>query len=194
MRASKTLLISAMALFLLAQGTDAHERTWPGKRLKNLWPETDKFTSRQVTLSAPQIEHLEKDGIKLGVEDKTPTFYLVQVKDKASGTLKTIGVILFVDEYGANGRMEISVGVTPANDVAKLDIWQHSENKKVAQADFLRQFIGKKHGDSFEAGKGYQPAPGAEVASEAVARAARKTLAIADAVFGKEESGKPPEQ
>jgi len=187
------LMFVATALFL-AQGLDAHERTWPGKRLKNLWPEGDKFTSKQVTLSAAQVEHLEKDGIKLGVEDKTPTFYFAQVKDKASGKLKTTGIILFVDEYGANGRMEISVGITPADEIAKIAIWQHSENKKVVQADFLGKFVGKKYGDSFEAGKGYQPVPGAEEASEAVARGARKALAIADAVFGKEESGKSPEK
>lgn len=193
MRASKTVLFLATALFF-AQGLDAHERIWPGQRLKNLWPEADKFTSKQVTLSAPQVEHLVKDGIKVDVEDKTPTFYYAQVKDKASGKLKTTGIILFVDEYGANGRMEISVGITPANEVAKIDIWQHSENKKVAQAGFLGQLVGRKHGDSFEVGKGYQPVPGAEEASAAVARAARKALAIADAVFGKEESGKPPEQ
>ncbi len=196
MRASKAflfLVFLATALFF-AQGVDAHERTWPGKRLKNLWPEADKFTSKQATLSVRQVEHLEKDGIKLGVEDKTPTFYFPQVKDKASGKLKTVGIVLFVDEYGANGRMEISVGITPADEVARIDIWQHSENKKVAQADFLGKFVGKKHSDSFEAGKGYQPVPGAEKASEAVARAARKALAIADAVFGKEESAKPSGQ
>ncbi|MDI6809057.1 MAG: hypothetical protein QME66_08775 [Candidatus Eisenbacteria bacterium] len=193
MRASKTFLFLATALFF-AQGLEAHERTWPGKRLKNLWPEANKFTSKQVTLSAPQVEHLEKDGIKLGVEDKSPTFYFAQVKDKASGKLTTTGIILFVDEYGANGRMEISVGITPTNEVAKIDIWQHSENKKVAQADFLGKLVGKKHGDSFEVGKGYQPVPGAEEASEAVARGVRKALAVADAVFGKGESGKPPAQ
>lgn len=173
-------------VFLFLSGAVAHERTWPAKRLQTTWPEVKKFSSKKVNLSPSQIKHLQEDGIKMGVEDRSPGFYLAQEKDKKTGIMETLGVIIFIDEYGANGKMEISVGMSAGGKVKKLHIWEHSEDKRVARKEFLGQFIGKSHTDSFEPGEGgYTPVEGAEKASEAVSRAVEKALAITQVVFGK---------
>lgn len=188
MRSAKMYLSLGMML-LLAPGAIAHERVWPGKRLASVWPEAARFTLKQVNLSASQFAHLEGDGITVGTEDKTPVFYFADRAGKGKGP-RTLGVVLFVDEYGDNGKMEISVGLTAQGAVEKLDIWEHSEAKSIASADFLNQFIGKTHADSLEAGKDYKPAAGAPKASAAVARAVKKALSITDAVFGQKAAGK----
>lgn len=187
MKLMRMWMLIGMAL-LLAQSAVAHERTWPAKRLKRTWREASKFTPKQVTLSASQIKHLEEDGVKVGVEDRSPTFYFAKKKGEKKGKLETLGVILFIDEYGKNGLMEVSVGMSSDGTVKKLDIWEHSENKRVADKEFLDQFVGKSHSDSFKPGKGYKPIKGAEEASAGVARAVLKALAITDAIFGKEEA------
>ncbi len=174
---------------LLLPSALAHERTWPAKRLQKTWPEAKKFSSKQVSLTPNQIKHLEEDGIRIGVEDKSPTFYYAERTDEKTGRKKTLGVIIFIDEYGANGKMEISVGMSAEGKIRRLHIWQHSEDRRVAGKKFLAQFIGKSHAGSFAPGEGgYTPVEGAGKASGAVARAAEKALAITDAVFGKATS------
>ena len=190
MRSTKTYLALGMML-LLAPCASAHERVWPGKRLASLWPEAARFTSKQVNLNTAQIAHLEEEGFTMGAEDKSPVFYFAN----GAGTGKSsriLGIILFVDEYGDNGRMEISVGLTSAGTVEKLDIWEHSEDKRVATADFLKQFIGKTHAAAFVAGQDYKPVEGARKASSAVALAVKKALSITDVVFGHQEIKKTP--
>lgn len=186
---SMKMCLALGILVLLAPYAMAHERVWPGKRLASLWPEAAKFTLKQVNLSAAQIAHLEADGITVGTEDKTPVFYFASGTGKGKSS-QTLGVVLFIDEYGDNGKMEISVGLTSQGAVRKLDIWEHSEAKSVSGAKFLEQFIGKTHSDTLEAGINYKPAEGALKASSAVARAVKKALSITDAVFGQKAAGK----
>ncbi|MBI5743584.1 MAG: hypothetical protein HY952_03460 [Elusimicrobia bacterium] len=163
-------MLLALGLMLLAQAAPAHDRAWPGKRLASLWPEAAKFTSKQINLSAAQTAQLEADGVTLGAEDKSPLFYFAGAAGKGK-TARTLGIILFIDAYGANGNMEISVGMTADGTVKELNIWEHSENKSVAADEFLKQFLGKKNSDSFKAGTDYKPAEGAQKASAAVALA-----------------------
>lgn len=182
-------VITTGILLLSAQYAPAHERAWPGKRLASLWPEAARFTSKQVNLSAAQAARLEAAGIRLGAEDKSPVFYFAGAAGKGKNA-RPLGIILFIDAYGANGNMEISVGMTADGAVAKLGIWEHSEDKRVAGGEFLGQFIGKKSSDSFQPGAGYKPAEGAQQASGAVALAVKKALSITGAVFGP-EAGAP---
>ena len=74
---------------------------------------------------------------------KTATVSLFHEKNK------TIGTIFFVDEYGDNGSMEISVAMGVDGLVKKVDIWEHSENALVTKEDFLKQFLGKTAKDFF---------------------------------------------
>ena len=187
---SRKMYLSLGIICLLASSAIAHDRAWPGKRLASLWPEAAKFTSKQVNLSAARIAQLEADGITLGAEDKSPVFYFANAAGKGKSA-RTLGIILFIDAYGANGNMEISVGMTADGTVKKLNIWEHSEDKGVAAEEFLNQFIGKKRSDSFKAGTDYKPAETARKASDAVALSVKKALGITDAVYGRKEAATP---
>lgn len=187
----KCLIFGLIVSFVLSAGNIllAHERTWPAKRLKRIYPEATKFTSKQVTLTTAQIVRIQKHkGIKIGVEDKSPTFYFAKQKSKVKkGKLELIGVIIFIDEYGANGKMEISVGMTPEGKIDRIDPWQHKEDKRITKKNFLEQFKEKDVDFDFHPGETVKLVKGAEKASLSVMRAAQKSLLIMDEVFRKKE-------
>lgn len=170
-----------LAVLLASSNASSHEKTWPEKRLKKLWSEAQSFTSKQISLTSVQIAELKNDNIQIGSEDRSPVFYFA----KASDQNKTIGVILFIDATGENGKIELSVGMGTDGQVKKIDLWEHSENQLVAKDAFLKQFSGKTSKDSFTADKDYKLVSGSEKASEAVAHAIRKALKITNIVFDK---------
>ncbi len=178
----KSMMVLSLTLILSAS---AHEKKWPEKRLRQVWPEATSFTSKQISLSPSQISELGSEGIKIGSEDRSPTFYFAQEKTSTSDKPKTVGIILFVDSFGANGKMEITVGMGSDAKTKKIDIWEHSENSLVAKEEFLKQFIGKTSKDSFVENKDYQPVKEANKASLAVANAVLKALKITNIIFEK---------
>jgi hypothetical protein len=182
----KNLLIFTVALFLtFTSYLEAHEKKWPEKRLRQSWPAAQSFTSKQMSLTSSQISLLKTEGVKIGTADQSPTFFFAQEKSPSSDTSKTLGIILFVDEYGANGLMEVSVAMGEDGQTKKIDIWEHSENPMISKDDFLKQFVGKSAKDSFVINKDYRPLSDATTASVAVARAVEKALKITNIVFGK---------
>jgi hypothetical protein len=178
------LLSTLLVVASLSVPAQAHDKSWPAKRLARTWDGADKFTSRQFALTGAQIAKIGKLGLEIGVEEKNPTLYFAQFKKDGSGEPATAGAIIFIDEYGANGLMEVSVGVNTEGAVTQLSLWEHSENKAIAADEFLEQFHGKTFSDSFEAGEGYAPAEGADKASAGVARAVHKALATIAVLYG----------
>lgn len=185
MQINKIYFVNLIIAFVVC-AAGAHEKKWPEKRLRQVWPEAQSFTSKQVTLTSNQISELKNEEIRIGSEDRNPTFYFAQKKETQSDKkAKTIGVILFLDEVGANGSMEISVAMGTDGRVKKIDIWEHSENALVAKDDFLKQFVGKNSRDLFIKNKDYKPVAEVEKASEAVAAGVKKALKISNIIFEK---------
>lgn len=178
-RKQSSLMIRVLLLpLLISVFAQAHEKQWPEKRLRQAWPNAQTFSSKQVTLDAGKISQLEGAGVKIRSEDRSPIFYFA--KDQAA---KPLGVIVFIDEFGANGKMEVSVAINGDGRIQKIDLWDQSENPAVAKDDFLKQFVGKTAKDSFAPNKDFKPAPDAIKASQAVASAANKALKITNLVF-----------
>lgn len=193
----KKLILALIIPIILSAGNTlfAHERTWPAKRLKNIYPEATKFTSKQVTLTARQIARIqEHKGIKIGVEDKSPTFYFahrkIKIKKKEKKKTELMGVIIFIDEIGAKGKMEITVGMTPKGKIDRMDLWKHKEDKRITGKKFLKQFKGKGVHFDFHPGHTVKLVKEAEKASLAVMRAAQKALLIMDEVYRKKKKKK----
>ena len=185
MNFKKVLFLFATLILVFSFSIGAHEKKWPEKRLRQVWPSAQSFTSKQISLTASQISKLINEGVEIRSEDRSPTFYFVQEKTPSADKVKTVGIILFVDGYGANGVMEISIAMGADGETKKIDIWEHSENSLVAKEDFLKQFLGKTSKSSFMASKDYQPVTEAAKASEAIAKAVEKALKITDIVFAK---------
>lgn len=169
-----TLLISPTAF--------GHQKGWPGKRLSQTYPEAAKFTSRQAGLSAEQIGRIEQAlGERMEAESRAPTFY--PAFNKAG---EKIGFVLFADQGGENGPIEMGVAVDPQGRVRHVVILSSREDKKISQPSFLDQFNGKSVKDSLKVGEDITPVAGSEKGSQAVANGVRKALLIKQEVFGEQ--------
>ncbi len=175
-------LIMIVAALLIGPNTSAHQKGWPGKRLSRTYPEAAKFTSRQGGLSAEQIGRIEQAlGERVEAESRAPTFY--PAFDKAG---EKIGFVLFADQSGENGPIEMGVAVDPQGKVRHVVIFSSREDKKISQPVFLDQFNGKTAKDPLKIGADITPVTGAEKASQAVANGVRKALLIKQEVFGEQ--------
>lgn len=178
------LVLIATIILILTSYLEAHEKKWPEKRLRQSWPSAQSFTSKQMSLTPSQISFLNTRGLRISSADQSPTFFFAQ-NSSTTGKTKTLGIIIFIDEYGANGLIEISVAMGEDGQTKNVDIWEHSENPLISKEDFLKQFVGKSSKDSFTINKDYTPVVDAIKASEAVARAVKKALEITNIVYGK---------
>ena len=185
MARNKILISTFVSLLLFCSTIFAHEKKWPERRLRQAWPEAQSFTSKQISLTSAQIFELNADGIKTDSNERSPNFYLAQAKDAKTKKLTNLGAILFIDEPGDNGVMEISVAMGNNGQIKKIDIWESSENPLISKDDFLKQFVGKSASDTILIEKDFKPVQGAPKASEAVAMAARKALKISRKLFEK---------
>ena len=194
------LLLALFTSILILTGSLswAHEAGWPGKRLAQVFPKAKDFKKRQVTLSAAQIARVEKaTGSKLGVEDKSPTFYIAygvvesSILDEGSKSdeVKPIGAVIFIDTVGARGKMEVNVAISTKGKLYSVSFWKNKEGKKLENKEFLKQFNAKKKStDPFLVGKDITAAPGAKKASQATATAAKKSWLMFQEVFGKKKT------
>lgn len=190
-----TALLSMTLVFMISFGW-AHEAGWPGKRLSKVFPKATRFKARQVTLTPNQIARIEKaTGSKLGVEEKTPTFYIAYGKDEKTGKQVPIGAVIFIDAVGERGNVEINVAVSPKGKLLAVSLWKHREAKTLGDKKFLAQFHPKKKlTDPFLVGKDIVAAPGAEKASQTVATAAKKGWLMFAEVFGKKKAASATSQ
>jgi Na+-translocating ferredoxin:NAD+ oxidoreductase RnfG subunit len=167
-----TLLMSPTAF--------GHQKGWPGKRLSQTYPEAVKFTSRQAGLSAEQIGRIEQAlGERIEAESRAPTFYLAF--NKAG---EKIGFVLFADQAGESGPIEMGVAVDPQGKVRHVAVFSSREDKKISRPSFLDQFNGKSVKDPLKVGEDITPVAGSEKGSQAVANGVRKALMIKREVFG----------
>ncbi|MBI4714376.1 MAG: hypothetical protein HY760_00240 [Nitrospirae bacterium] len=168
------ILVFGVVLLAGAPGSDAHQKGWPGKRLSQTFPDAAKFTSRQMTLSTAQIASVEeKLGERLEAENRTPTFY--SALDKAGAK---IGFVLFSDQAGELGAIEMGVAVDPEGKVRHVAVFSSREDRRIGKEEFLDQFHGKTAADPLKVGEDITPPAGAEKASQTVANGVRKVLLI----------------
>lgn len=185
MNYKNTLFFRILTVLLFCSAVLGHEKTWPERRLRQTWSEAKSFKSKQISLTSSQIAELKKDGLQISSTERNQTFYLAQSKDTAGKNQKTLGIILFVDESGDNGPMEISVAMGSDGRIKTIDIWEHAESKLVTESSFLNQFVGKSVNELPLPSTEYKPVATASKASTAVARAALKALKILSLIFQK---------
>jgi Na+-translocating ferredoxin:NAD+ oxidoreductase RnfG subunit len=165
-------------LLMFADNSFAHQKVWPGRQLKETFPQATRFTSQQASISNAQAERIERTlNARLSSEDRRPTFYPAYEGDKK------IGMVIFVDETGQNGIMDIGVALNNAGEIVSVKILKHRENNAITKESFLRQFIGKTTGDILKIEDEIIPQQNAVQASKAVIRAVKKSLLLMQEVF-----------
>lgn len=157
----------------------SHEKTWPGRQLRETFPEATRFTSQQAALNGAQIARIEHAlNSRLTPEDRRPTFYpAYQGNEK-------IGVVIFVDETGLIGIIEIGVALNRDDKIISVKILEHRERSAIKRVEFLQQFVGKSAQDVRLMEEAILPQPDAVEASRAVIRGVKKALLLKQEVFG----------
>ena len=177
-----------VAVMFVATMSWAHEAAWPGKRLSEVFPKAKNLKPRQVTLTPDQIGRIEKAaGAKIGVEEKSPTFYIASGVDENSESDKvgTIGAVVFIDAVGERGNIEVNVAISPNGKLHAVSLWKNKEGKALESKEFLGQFNDKKKPtDPFKVGEDIVAPKGAEKSSQAIAIAAKKGWLMFQEVFG----------
>ena len=169
---------------------DAHEKEWPGQKLKTFFPEAKKFVQRSVVLTPTKITAIEKElGSKLRKEDHKPVFYI-----PLNAKNKPIGLVLFADTQGPRGVIDGAVGLNMKGKIVKVAVYEHKESDAIAAEKFLKQFIGMDIDSPFKVGKDVKAVKGQEAASKAVALLPKKTLVMSYALFLKRKPKPKPEK
>jgi hypothetical protein len=157
----------------------AHQRTWPGKRLAEALSEAKNFSQKQATLGSAQVDSIQKTlGDSIRTEDKTPNFFVGVGADGRS-----LGVVLFIDATGQNGKIEMGVAISPTGSVIRVVLFDNSENADLGKPKFLSQFAGKKPSDKFKLGEDVVAEKGSEKGAEAIAKGVLRALLIAKAAL-----------
>lgn len=174
-------IVGCAVAILLLSGVNSfgHEKTWPARQLKETFPQATRFTSQQVTLNGTQIERVERElNARLPPEDRRPTFY------PAYQGGEKIGMVIFVDETGENGPIDIGIALNRSGEIAAVKILAHREKSIITREDFLKRFVGKSARDVLKLEDEIVPLKYAPRASKAVIRAVKKALLIKQEVFG----------
>lgn len=181
-RLSYGIIIMVLGTMILGTAVSAHQRGWPGKRLSQTFPGAAKFTSRQVTLTMDQIGRIEQAiGERVEPENRVPTFY--PAFNKAG---EKIGFVLFADQVGENGPIEMGVAVDSQGKVQRVMIFTSREDKRIAGEEFLSQFQDKTVKDLLKTGADINAVAGAEKASQTVVTGVRKVLLIKQEAFNEQ--------
>ena len=173
------LFVLVFLMTITPQFSNAHDKEWPGEKLKDIFPKAKKFVPRSVVLTPDKIASIEKElGAKLRKEDQKPVFYIAISDQK-----KPIGLVLFVDVKGPRGPIDGGVGLNMKGKVVKVAIYEHKESDAIVSEKFLKQFIGKGIDDAFKVGDDVETVKGQEESSKAVALIPKKTLVMSYALF-----------
>ena len=165
------MLMLALAGSSLAE---AHDRSWPGQKLAATLPEAANFTQRAVALSPVQQAQVEGVlGEPLRTEDRAPTFYI-----GTDASSQAVGVVVFLDATGTNGKIEIGESIDPAGHLLHLVLFENSELVAVGKPAFLDAFAGKTSADMFMVGHDIV-GPGNGKSAQIIATAARRGLLLA---------------
>ena len=164
----------------------AHDLVWPGEKLKILFPQASSFEQKNLYVSDEKKAILEKAlGGRLPEEDLKPSIYLAIVKGSPEAAPKKAAAIIFIDEHGEGGKIEMGVVVNGKGELLKVHIFENKEPEAISKPAFLKQFEGKKESDPFKVGTDIT-APGAAVKSaQAVASGARRGLLVINEMFRK---------
>jgi len=169
----RLLMATLIALQVTFSTANAHQRSWPGKRLADTFPEAKDFVQKQANLNSSQVQWIEKNlGESIRTEDKSPIFYS-----------SAAGWVVFLDATGGNGKIEMGIAITPNGEVANVVLLESSESKDIDSKQFLSQFNGKKANDKFKVGGDVKAPKGLEDTAQSIATSVRRGLLLAMASF-----------
>ena len=180
-------IVLSLTIILFDAGVSfSHDLFFPAEKLKTLFPQAQSFEQKNLYISDVQKADLEKElGSSLPIEDLKPSVYFAIVRQGQDARPRKEAVIMFVDASGEGSKIEIGIVVSGKGELVRVHLFENKEPKLLSEADFLKQFDGKKPSDSFTVGRDITAPHGAEKSAQAIASGARRGLLIINELFRK---------
>jgi len=161
------------------------ESALPIEQLEKLFPGVKTFSALEGALSNKQIQQAESLlGSPLSQEDAVPVFYFANREQ--DGKSRRIGVALYVKPAAGTEDFTAAVGADLSGRVTKVLLVENRLDERLADEEFLGQFVGKSAGDSIVVGANIRAVTGLDSVSQQVAGSVKKALLIiAEAFSGK---------
>lgn len=151
---------------------------------QRLLPEADAIQEEEVTLTPDQKQAVEE---RLGSKIRE-TRYPVWIGSRQGAP---IGYAVVLDVTGKEQPITFMVAVSPDGAVMGIEvlIYRESQGSEIRAARFMRQFAGKTLAAPLKLGRDIDSISGATLSSRSTTYAAKKALALVEAVYRK---GIPP--
>ena len=142
---------------------------------KALFPDASEFVLRPLTLSAEQRKLLTK-----GLPANSPSPGQGAWEARLDG--KPLGFVVVDQVIGKHDLITFAVALDPEGNVKRVEIMEYREpyGYEVRNARWLRQFAGKRHGDSLQVDREIQNISGATMSCEHVTAGVRRVLILHD--------------
>ncbi|MHB8879876.1 MAG: hypothetical protein ACYC69_00035 [Thermodesulfovibrionales bacterium] len=180
------LCVSITTLFFNAGAAFSHDLVFPAEKLKTLFPLAQSFEQKNLYISDVQRAKIEGPlKGRLHEEDLKPSIYLAIVKDSPDTPPRKAAAIIFIDAQGEKGKIEMGVVVGGKGELLKVQLFENKEADQLTRPAFLKQFEGKKAGDSFKVGSDITAPDAAAQSAQAVASGAKRGILIINEMFRK---------
>ncbi len=169
------IFLFAMALPSFAQGATVY--LTEEDALAKMLPNASRFDTNKMTLTDKQQKSAEQFA---GRSFSDPNFrYIVGKRGEAH-----LLYVFPIEVIGKVRPITLLIGINPDGSMNAIEvlIYRESQGSEVRYPSFLSQFKGKKKEDALQLGNDIQSVSGATLSSRGVTYAARKALALFDAV------------
>ncbi|MFQ5597921.1 MAG: FAD:protein FMN transferase [Nitrospiria bacterium] len=174
-------MVAGLVLPATVEGTTIRFAT-EDEALKRLVPDAEDFDLEKQHLSDRQLSAAQELAGK-GFRKRDYPFWIGRRGNQIAGYATRLNVI------GKERPITFLIGFDPDGAVYGVEvlIYRESRGSEVRYERFMKQFVGKKTGDSFRLGQEVLPISGATLSSRATAYAVKKGLALFEVLYKDKE-------
>ncbi len=145
--------------------------------LKKMFPDADRFDTKEIVLTADQQLHAEQIAGKRFNDSR----FRYNIAAKGEGVM---GYAFPIEMIGKERPITFLIGIAPDGSIFGVEVlvYRESQGSEIRYPRFMAQFLGKKKEDPLRMGQDIQSISGATLSSRGATYAVRKALALFDVI------------
>jgi len=168
------IVLAASAVALAPASAFAVDYLSAEQAAKLMFPDADRFESREITLDAAQLQSLDAQGVRA-----RSARWPVRVAQRAGATL---GFVVVDEVIGKFELITYAVGVGLDGAVKQVEVlsYRESHGHEIRLPAWRRQFIGKTAASPLRVGEDIANISGATLSCSHVTEGVRRIVAVVD--------------
>ena len=168
------IVLAASAVALAPASAFAVDYLSAEQAAKLMFPDADRFESREITLDAAQLQSLDAQGVRA-----RSARWPVRVAQRAGATL---GFVVVDEVIGKFELITYAVGVGLDGAVKQVEVlsYRESHGHEIRLPAWRRQFIGKTAASPLRIGEDIANISGATLSCSHVTEGVRRIVAVVD--------------